>query len=163
MSSLCRKCFWRSMKIFFLSLRKWNVFWAKKKTPALSRLLESAKDERIKIHPWCHLDSQYDLCTLRNTCIFPATDVCPTSQNTKHDAFHCALRGPFGSLHLDPALTLLDSLCAHVLLWSPLQRFIVLNSFLSLPHFFPMSTIHFIKHDRLIPDRKLHNRFFSAS
>ena len=28
-------------------------------------------------------------------------------------AFDCALSGPFGNLHLDPALTSPDSLCAH--------------------------------------------------
>lgn len=30
---------------------------------------------------------------------------------------HCALSGPFGSLHLHPALTLPDSLCAHEYLY----------------------------------------------
>ena len=28
-------------------------------------------------------------------------------------AFPCALSGPFGNLHFDPALTCPDSLCAH--------------------------------------------------
>ncbi len=28
-------------------------------------------------------------------------------------AFDCALRGPFDNLHLDPALSSPDSLCAH--------------------------------------------------
>ena len=38
-------------------------------------------------------------CALRNTIIFPATDVCPTSQNTRLlQAFDCALSGPFGGL-----------------------------------------------------------------
>ena len=66
-------------------------------------------------YPRYHLVSQFALCALRNTYIFPATDVCPTSQNTEPDnkAFDCALSGPFGSLHLHPALTLPDSLCAH--------------------------------------------------
>ena len=66
-------------------------------------------------HPRCHLDLRYDPYTLRNTFIFPATDVCPTSQDTKLVliAFHCALSGPFGRLHFHPALTYPDSLCAH--------------------------------------------------
>ena len=34
-------------------------------------------------YPRYHLVSQFALCALRNTCIFPATDVCPTSQNTE--------------------------------------------------------------------------------
>ena len=45
--------------------------------------------------------------------------VCPTSQSTRlkiYPAFGCALSGPFGSLHLDPVLSLPDSLCAHMLL-----------------------------------------------
>ena len=65
-------------------------------------------------------------CALRDTCISPATNVCPTSQSTRqkiYPAFGCALSGPFGSLHLDPVLSLPDSLCAHMLLWSPLQWF----------------------------------------
>ena len=37
-----------------------------------------------------------------------------TSQNTQtKKSFDCALRGPFGRLHLRPALTSPDSLCAH--------------------------------------------------
>ena len=55
-------------------------------------------------------------CALRDTCISPATNVCPTSQSTRlkiYPAFGCALSGPFGSLHLDPVLSLPDSLCAH--------------------------------------------------
>lgn len=58
-------------------------------------------------------------CALRDTCISPATNVCPTSQSTRlkiYPAFGCALSGPFGSLHLDPVLSLPDSLCAHMLL-----------------------------------------------
>ena len=58
-------------------------------------------------------------CALRDTCISPATNVCPTSQSTGlkiYPAFGCALRGPFGSLHLDLVLSLPDSLCAHMLL-----------------------------------------------
>ena len=54
-------------------------------------------------------------CALRDTCISPATNVCPTSQSTRlkiYPAFGCALSGPFGSLHLDPVLSLPDSLCA---------------------------------------------------
>ena len=59
-------------------------------------------------------------CALRDTCISPATNVCPTSQSTRlkiYPAFGCALSGPFGSLHLHPALTLPDSLCAHEYLY----------------------------------------------
>ena len=58
-------------------------------------------------------------CALRDTCISPATNVCPTSQSTRlkiYPAFGCALSGPFGNLHLDPVLSLPDSLCAHMLL-----------------------------------------------
>lgn len=32
-------------------------------------------------------------------------------------AFDCALSGPFGSLHFDPALSLPDSLYAHLCLY----------------------------------------------
>ena len=40
-----------------------------------------------------------------------------TSQSTRIlKSFDCALSGPFGKLHLHPALTLPDSLCAHMLL-----------------------------------------------
>ena len=38
------------------------------------------------------------LCPLRNTNIFPATNVCLTSQNTRPEAFDCALHGPFDKL-----------------------------------------------------------------
>ena len=37
-----------------------------------------------------------------------------TSQSTRIlKSFDCALSGPFGNLHLDPALSFPDSLCAH--------------------------------------------------
>ena len=74
-------------------------------------------------------------CALRDTCISPATNVCPTSQSTRlkiYPAFGCALSGPFGSLHLDPVLSLPDSLCAHMLLWSPLQRFWCVRFFVNI-------------------------------
>jgi len=48
-----------------------------------------------------------------------------TSWNTRLIAFDHALGGPFSNLHLDPAPSLPDSLCAHLLLLSPLQRFVV--------------------------------------
>ena len=37
-------------------------------------------------------------CTLRDTSISPATDVCLTLQNTRHQAFDCTLSGPFDDL-----------------------------------------------------------------
>ena len=67
----------------------------------------------ISYYPRCHLVSRFVPCTLRNTCIFPATDVCPHVAEYSAEAFPCALCGPFGNLHLDPALSLPDSLCAH--------------------------------------------------
>ena len=46
-------------------------------------------------------------CALRDTCISPATNVCPTSQSTRqkiYPAFGCALSGPFNELRR-PALS----------------------------------------------------------
>ena len=53
------------------------------KKPALDRIIVSVKDERMINYPRYHLVSQFALCALRNTCIFPATDVCLTSQDTQ--------------------------------------------------------------------------------
>ena len=55
-------------------------------------------------------------CALRDTCISPATNISPTSQSTRlkiYPAFGCALRGPFGSLHLDP-VSASRTLCARI-------------------------------------------------
>ena len=75
---------------------------------------------QIIYHPRYHPVSRNEPCSLRNTYIFPATDVCPTSQNTWFTSypfwyltFDCALSGPFDILHLDPASTSPDSLGAH--------------------------------------------------
>ena len=55
-----------------------------------------------KNYPRCHLDfTALTLYPQRNTNIFPATDVCPTSQNTQRIfAFDCALSGPFADVFL---------------------------------------------------------------
>ena len=48
-----------------------------KKRPPSTETCSSVKDERMINYPRYHLVSQFALCALRNTFIFPATDVCP--------------------------------------------------------------------------------------
>lgn len=103
-----------------------------KKRPPSTETCSSVKDERMINYPRYHLVSQFALCALRNICIFPATDVCPTSQNTEPIRNNdCSLRPqrsiwqpafPSGSHH--PGLSV-----GALLLLSPLQRFISLFIF----------------------------------
>ena len=103
------------------------MFMVEKKS--LTEYSYSVKDGKSKSFPRCHLDSRvrsHALC--KDTNISPATDVCPhvteysdCSRKIFHlyfllvviKSFDCALSGPFGNLHLDPALSFPDSLCAH--------------------------------------------------
>ena len=89
------------------------MFMVEKKS--LTEYSYSVKDGKSKSFPRCHLDSRvhsHALCKIL-TYLRQLTYAC-TSQNTRIlKSFDCALGGPFGNLHLDPALSFPDSLCAH--------------------------------------------------
>ena len=72
---------------------------AKRKRP---RQITAYLSRTNKNYPRCHLDfTALTPYPQRNTNIFPATDVCPTSQNTQRIfAFDCALSGPFAGVFL---------------------------------------------------------------
>lgn len=120
-----------------LSARLFNKI--QKRKPAHDRISFLSRTS-VKIHPRCHLDSRNDPCTLRNTCIFPATDVCPTSQNTEPIRNNdCSLRpqrsiwqsaSPPGSHH--PEL----SVGASTALISASTVCIILDFLTKIPHFF---------------------------
>ena len=64
--------------------------------------------------PRCHLALRKHFRTLCEIpTYFRQLTYAHTSQNTRPAAFPCALRGPFGSLPLDPAFTYPGSLYAH--------------------------------------------------
>ena len=79
------------------------------------RIFGSVKDGNSSESPRCHLDSRVFPCALCRIPAYPRQlTYAHTSQNTQTEkSFDCALGGPFGRLHLDPALTFPDSLCAH--------------------------------------------------
>ena len=94
----------------------------------------------MAFYPRCHPDFMgMTPCTWRDANTSPATDVCPTLQNTvrrKFSAVPCTLSGPFrenitqSHTFLDelfPLLSCAGSLYRHGSPLSPLQRFSVLN------------------------------------
>ena len=89
------------------------MFMVEKKS--LTEYSYSVKDGKSKSFPRCHLDSRvhsHALCKIL-TYLRQLT-YAHTSQSTRIlKSFDCALSGPFGNLHLDPALSFPDSLCAH--------------------------------------------------
>ena len=89
------------------------MFMVEKKS--LTEYSYSVKDGKSKSFPRCHLDSRvhsHALCKIL-TYLRQLTYAF-TSQSTRIlKSFDCALSGPFGNLHLDPALSFPDSLCAH--------------------------------------------------
>lgn len=89
------------------------MFIVEKKS--LTEYFYSVKDGKSKSFPRCHLDSRvhsHALCKIL-TYLRQLTYAF-TSQSTRIlKSFDCALSGPFGNLHLDPALSFPDSLCAH--------------------------------------------------
>ena len=89
------------------------MFMVEKKS--LTEYSYSVKDGKSKSFPRCHLDSRvrshalYKILTYLRQLTYAFT-----SQSTRIlKSFDCALSGPFGNLHLDPALSFPDSLCAH--------------------------------------------------
>lgn len=76
------------------------MFMTEKKS--LTEYSYSVKDGKSKSFPRCHLDSRVHSHALCKEILFSVTK-----------SFDCVLGGPFGNLHLDPALSLPDSLCAH--------------------------------------------------
>ena len=89
------------------------MFMVEKKS--LTEYSYSVKDGKSKSFPRCHLDSRvhsHALCKIL-TYLRQLT-YAHTSQSTRIlKSFDCALSGPFGNLHLDPALSLPDSLWVH--------------------------------------------------
>ena len=92
------------------------MFMVEKKS--LTEYSYSVKDGKSKSFPRCHLDSRvhsHALCKIL-TYLRQLT-YAHTSQSTRIlKSFDCALSGPFGRLRFNPALSLPDSLCAHMLL-----------------------------------------------
>ena len=95
---------------------------------SLTEYFYSVKDGKSNLFPRCHLDSWNFPCTLRDTIISPATDVClhvteyselkiniqsEILQTSFINSFDCTLSGPFGRLRFNPALSLPDSLYVH--------------------------------------------------
>ena len=100
------------MEFLFYPDRKY-MFMVEKKS--LTEYSYSVKDGKSKSFPRCHLDSRvrshalYKILTYLRQLTYAFT-----SQSTRIlKSFDCALSGPFGNLHLDPALSFPDSLCAH--------------------------------------------------
>jgi len=80
----------------------------------LDRPTRSVKDESITIRVATLIHS-LKLCTLRDTSIPPATDVCPHVAEYSGLPFDCALRGPFDGLfsaRLSASRTLCKSIAA---------------------------------------------------
>ena len=97
-------------------------------------------------YPRYHLVSQFALCALRNTCIFPATDVCLTSQNTKHYCSTNLLLFPVPSaVHLTTCISTRLSpsrtLCARITALISASTVYYTKFFYKLPH-----TYIFVKH-----------------
>lgn len=83
------------------------------KTPSLTEFVLSCQGRGIA-SPRCHLASRYDPCPLRDTCISPATDVCP--HVAEYWAVSRCSSRPLRSIWLPafgPALSPPDSLCVH--------------------------------------------------
>ena len=85
----------------------------KRKTP-LTEEFSSVKDEKnLAFYPRCHPDFMgMTPCTWRDANTSPATDVCPTLQNTvrrKFSAVPCTLSGPFRE-NITQSHTFLDEL-----------------------------------------------------
>ena len=113
---------------FFALLEHYGVIFYKKSSSLTEFYICQG---RAIIYPRCHLVSWNDPCTLRNTCIFPATDVCLTSQNTQYFKYF-SLR-PLRSIRQSafPSGSHLPGLSVGAqLTLSPLQRFNQLNHFL---------------------------------
>ena len=115
-----------------------------KKRPPSTETCSSVKDERMINYPRYHLVSQFALCALRNTCIFPATDVCPTSQNTEPIRYIQLLAAPSAvhlaaciSTRLSPSRTL----CARITALISASTVYYTKLFYKLPH-----TYIFVKH-----------------
>ena len=83
---------------------------------SLTEYSYSVKDGKSKSFPRCHLDSRvhsHALCKIL-TYLRQLT-YAHTSQSTRIlKSFDCALSGPFGNLHLDPALSS-RTLCARII------------------------------------------------
>ena len=111
------------------------MFMVEKKS--LTEYSYSVKDGKSKSFPRCHLDSRvhsHALCKIL-TYLRQLT-YAHTSQSTRIlKSFDCALSGPFGNLHLDPALSFPDSLCAHNyfdLRFIGLKRYSICQEFITL-------------------------------
>ena len=111
------------------------MFIVEKKS--LTEYFYSVKDGKSKSFPRCHLDSRvhsHALCKIL-TYLRQLTYAF-TSQSTRIlKSFDCALSGPFGNLHLDPALSFPDSLCAHNyfdLRFIGLKRYSICQEFITL-------------------------------
>lgn len=105
-----------------------NICFAKRKK-SLTEYSYSVKDGKSKSFPRCHLDSRVHSHALYKILTYlRQLTYAHTSQSTRIvpkrffylfflfvviKSFDCALGGPFGNLHLDPALSFPDSLCAH--------------------------------------------------
>ena len=110
-----------------------------KRKPAHDRICSLSRTS-VKIHPRCHLDSRNDPCALRNTFIFPATDVCLTSQNTKRSPFPVPSAVHLTiciSTRLSPSRTL----CARITALISASTVYYTKLFYKLPH-----TYIFVKH-----------------
>ena len=88
------------------------------KKPALDRIIVSVKDERIYFTRGATLIYGLNRTLCEIPSYFRQLTYAFTSQSTRIlKSFDCALSGPFGNLHLDPALSFPDSLCAHEYLY----------------------------------------------